>query len=80
MATYTKVSKEKRAFVHRLAVFLAEKSATKGLLFDIESGRIASDVRPRLAVDWKELRELVPHVTGATSIPEMETILHDLLK
>lgn len=80
MATYTKVSKEKRAFVHRLAVFLAEKSASKGLLLEIESSRIVSDQRPRLATDWKELRELVPGVTGATSIPEMEALLHDVLK
>ena len=74
-----KPSKAKTALVHRLAVFLVEKRRHKQALFEIESGQIVSDMRPRLAVDWKEIRELVPGAENPTSIPEMEQLLLKVL-
>ena len=70
-----KPSNQKLALVHRLAVSLVEKRRHKQALFEIESGQIVSDLRPRLATDWKEIRELVPGVRNSTSIPEMEQLL-----
>lgn len=74
-----KPSKAKTALVHRLAVFLAERRWHKQALFEIELGRVSSDARPRLAVDWKEIRELVPGAENSTSIPEMEQLLLKIL-
>ena len=74
-----KPSKAKTALVHRLAVFLVERRRRKELLFESESEQIVSDLRPRLAVDWKEIRELVPGVGNSTSIPEMEKLLLKVL-
>ena len=74
-----KPSNQKLALVHRLAVFLVERRRRKELLFESESGQIVSDLRPRLAVDWKEIRELVPGAENPTSIPEMEKLLLKVL-
>lgn len=65
-------------FIRKLAEFLAEQSAAKSILYAVESIRPLDDLRPRLAVEWANLRGYAP-LFGYQTVDEVERVLTDFL-